>query len=42
MRGLIIPHFAADWCDKNMFDYRGLIIKGLAISVTKENNPYEN
>lgn len=22
MRGLIIPHFAADWCDKNMFDYR--------------------
>jgi len=31
MRGLIIPHFAADWCDKNMFDYRGLIPKGLAI-----------
>ena len=31
MRGLIIPHFAADWCDKNMFDYRGLIEKGLAI-----------
>ena len=22
MRGLIIPYFAADWCDKNMFDYR--------------------
>ena len=31
MRGLIIPHFAADWCDKNMFDYLGLIEKGLAI-----------
>ena len=31
MRGLIIPHFAADWCDKNMFDYRGLISKGLAL-----------
>ena len=31
MRGLIIPHFAADWCDKNMFDYRGLIPAGLAI-----------
>ena len=42
MRGLIIPHFAEDWCNKNMFDYRGLIPKGLAIAVTKENNPYEN
>ena len=31
MRGLIIPHFAADWCDKNMFDYRGLIPMGLAL-----------
>ena len=31
MRGLIIPHFAADWCDKNMFDYRGLIPKGIAL-----------
>ena len=41
MRGLIIPHFAADWCDKNMFDYHGLIPKGLAIEVTKENNPYK-
>ena len=41
MRGLIIPHFAADWCDKNMFDYRGLIPKGLAIPVTEENNPYK-
>lgn len=29
-RGLIVPHFASEWCDKNMFDYRGLIPKGLA------------
>lgn len=41
MRGLIIPHLAVDWCDKNMFDYRRLIPKGLAIEVTKENNPYK-
>lgn len=31
-----------DWLNKNMFDYRGLIPKGLAIELTKENNPYEN
>ena len=31
-----------DWLLKNHFDYRGLIDKGLAIGVTKENNPYEN
>lgn len=31
-----------DWCNKNHFDYRGLIGKGLAIAVTKENNPYED
>lgn len=30
-----------DWLNKNMFDYRGLIPKGLAIEVTKENNPYK-
>ena len=30
-----------DWLNKNMFDYRGLIEKGLAIAVTEENNPYE-
>lgn len=30
-----------DWLNKKMFDYRGLIEKGLAIEVTKENNPYE-
>ena len=31
-----------DWLNKNMFDYRGLIDKGLAIEVTEENNPYKN
>lgn len=31
-----------DWLNKKHFDYRGLIEKGLAIEVTKENNPYEN
>ena len=30
-----------DWLNKNHFDYRGLIPKGLAIVVTEENNPYE-
>lgn len=30
-----------DWLNKNHFDYRGLIEKGLAIPVTKENNPYK-
>lgn len=31
-----------DWLNAHHFDYRGLIEKGLAIAVTKENNPYEN
>ena len=31
-----------DWLNKNMFDYRGLIEKGLAIEVTEENNPYKD
>ena len=31
-----------DWLNKNHFDYRGLIEKGLAIEVTKENNPYKD
>ena len=31
-----------DWLNKKMFDYRGLIPKGLAIEVTKENNPYKD
>lgn len=30
-----------DWLNANHFDYRGLISKGLAIEVTKENNPYK-
>ena len=30
-----------DWLNKNHFDYRGLITKGLAIEVTEENNPYK-
>lgn len=31
-----------DWLNKKMFDYRGLIPKGLAIEVTEEFNPYKN
>lgn len=31
-----------DWLNSHHFDYKGLIEKGLAIEVTKENNPYEN
>lgn len=31
-----------DWLNAHHFDYRGLIEKGLAIEVTKEDNPYEN
>ena len=30
-----------DWLNKNMFDFRGLIPKDLAIEVTEENNPYK-
>jgi hypothetical protein len=30
-----------DWLNKNHFDYRGLIERGLAIEVTEENNPYK-
>ena len=30
-----------DWLNAHHFDYRGLIEKGLAIAVTKENNPYK-
>ena len=29
-----------DWLNAHHFDYRGLIEKGLAIAVTKENKPY--
>lgn len=30
-----------DWFNVHHFDHRGLIEKGLAIEVTKENNPYK-
>ena len=30
-----------DWLNAHHFDYRGLIDKGLAIAVIKENNPYK-
>lgn len=35
-----IPKYI-DWLNKKMFDYRGLIPMGLAIAVTRENNPYK-
>ena len=35
------PLDAISWLNKKMFDYKGLIEKGLAIEVTEENNPYE-
>lgn len=39
----IIPNYQAiDWLNKKWFDYRGLIEKGLAIEVAKENNPYKD
>ena len=31
-----------DWLLSKGFDVRGLIPKGLAIAITKENNPYED
>lgn len=34
--------FLSDWFNEHHFDYRELIENGLAIEVTKENNPYEN
>lgn len=30
-----------DWLNAHHFDYRGLIEKGLAIEVTKDNNSYD-
>lgn len=33
--------YKIDWLNAHHFDYRGLIEKGLAISVTEENNPYK-
>ena len=37
MRGKVIIHYARDWCNKNHFDDRGLIKKGLAIDATGLN-----
>ena len=37
MRGKVIIHYAMDWCNKNHFDYRGLIPMGLAIDATGLN-----
>ena len=42
---VLLPDYAAkliDWLNAHHFDYRGLIEKGLAIEVTKENNPYKD
>ena len=38
---IIIGTESIDWLNRHHFDYRGLIEKGLAVAVTKENNPYE-
>lgn len=37
MRGKVIIHYAMDWCNKNHFDYRGLIEKGIALDATGLN-----
>ena len=37
MRGKVIIHYAMDWCNKNHFDFRGLIPLGLAIDATGLN-----
>ena len=39
MRGKVIPHFAAEWCNKNHFNYR--LPEHLFITVTETNNPYK-
>ncbi len=36
MRGKVIPHFAADWCNKNHFDFRSLIPMGLALEAPSD------
>lgn len=36
-----LPLDAIQWLLRNYFDFMGLIPKGLAIAVTKENNPYK-
>lgn len=40
--GFNIHSDRVDWLNAHHFDYRGLIERGLAIEVTKENNPYGN
>ena len=35
-------HALFDWLNEKMFDYRGLIEKGLATAVTEDNNPYKD
>ena len=41
VRCCISNSFGTDWLNAYHFDYRGLIPLGLAIEVTKENNPYK-
>jgi len=36
MRGKVILHFAVDWCNKNHFDFRGLIEKELALEAPED------
>ena len=36
-----LEHYTVDWLNAHYFDYHSLIERGLAISVTEENNPYE-
>ena len=36
-----LPLDAINWLNAHHFDYRGLIERGLAIEVTKKNNPYK-
>lgn len=31
LRGKVISHYASDWCDRRLFDHRGLIEMGLAV-----------
>ena len=39
--GFNIHSDRVDWLNAHHFDYRGLIERGLAIEITKEDNPYE-
>lgn len=42
IRGKVVPHFAADWCNKNHFDYRVLIPMGLALEAPKDMYVFKN